>query len=235
MCPRNAPFPLSIPANLDSSDLHYVLDEWFEDVVKPRLRGQAYEIRYADDFILCFQYREDAEKVLAVLRKRFEKYGLTLHPDKTRLLEFGREALAKWEAQGGPKPGTFDFLGFTHICRRSRRGHFTIHVLTMRKRLRGSLKRASTWCQRHRHDPLVEQRRALNAILRGHYQYYGRPTNYRSLWQFYRVVRRLWHKWLNRRTRGKTLDWPTFARLLLRHPLLPPRILHAWVNSGSPG
>jgi RNA-directed DNA polymerase len=131
--------------------LHYVLDEWFEDVVKPRLRGQAYEIRYSDDFILCFQYREDAEKVLGVLRKRFEKYGLTFHPDKTRLIEFGRAALAKWEAKAGPKPGTFDFLGFTHICRRSRRGHFTIHVRTMRKRLRRSLSRVSAWCQCHRH------------------------------------------------------------------------------------
>jgi RNA-directed DNA polymerase len=93
--------------------LHYVLDEWFEDVVKPRLRGQAYEIRYADDAVLCFQYRQDAEKVLAVLRKRFEKYGLTLHPEKTRLIAFGREALSNWEAGQGPKPGTFDFLGFS--------------------------------------------------------------------------------------------------------------------------
>ncbi len=96
--------------------LHYVLDEWFEDVVKPRLRGEAYEIRYADDFIFCFQYREDAERVLAVLGKRFEQYGLRLHPDKTRLIEFGREALTKSDEGGGPKPGTFDFLGFTHIC-----------------------------------------------------------------------------------------------------------------------
>src|SRR5712692_2028875 len=120
--------------------LHYVLDEWFEDVVKPRLRGEAYEIRYADDFIVCFQYREDAERVLEVLRQRFEEYGLRLHPDKTRLIEFGRDALTKSEAGGGPKPATFDFLGFTHVCRRSRRGKFTIHVRTMRKRLRRSLK-----------------------------------------------------------------------------------------------
>ena len=93
--------------------LHYVLDEWFEHVVKPRLKGEAYEIRYCDDFILCFQDREDAEKVLAVLTKRFAKYGLTLHPEKTRLIEFGREALAKSEEKGGPKPATFDFLGFS--------------------------------------------------------------------------------------------------------------------------
>ena len=213
--------------------LHYVLDEWFEGVVKPRLRGQAYEIRYADDFILCFQYREDAEKVLAVLRKRFEKYGLTLHPDKTRLLEFGRDALVKWEMERGPKPGTFDFLGFTHICRRSRRGNFTVHVRTMRKRLRRSLTRASAWCQRHRHDPVAEQCRALNAILRGHYQYYGRPTNFGSLWTFYRGVRRVWRKWLNRRTRGRSLPWRVYGELLNAHPLQRPYIARSWAGAGS--
>ena len=140
---------------------------------------------------MCFQYREDAERVLAVLGKRFEKYGLRLHPDKTRLIEFGREALTRSEEGGGPKPGTFDFLGFTHICKRSRRGKFTIHVRTMRKRLRRSLKRVAAWCQRHRHEPVVEQWAALNAMLRGHYQYYGRPTNFRSLWEFYREVRKI--------------------------------------------
>jgi len=120
--------------------LHYVLDEWFATVVKPRLRGEAYEIRFADDFILCFEYREDAEKVFDVLRKRFQKYGLTLHPDKTRLMGFGRTALAISEKPGGPKPATFDFLGFTHISKRSRKGKFAVHVRTMRKRLRRSLK-----------------------------------------------------------------------------------------------
>jgi group II intron reverse transcriptase/maturase len=213
--------------------LHYVLDTWFAEVVKPRLRGEAYEIRYADDFILCFQYREDAEKVLEVLTKRFAKYGLTLHPDKTRLIAFGRDALAKAEAEGGRKPETFDFLGFTHVCARSRRGKFTIHVRTMRKRLRRSLKAISAWCQQHRHDPVKEQWKILNAKLRGHYQYYGRPTNYRSLWAFYRVVRRVWRKWLNRRTRGKTVNWSVFAQILSRFPLLPPGITHPWSPAGS--
>ena len=213
--------------------LHYVLDEWFEDVVKPRLRGEAYEIRYADDFIFCFQYREDAERVLAVLRKRFEKYGLRLHPDKTRLIEFGREALTKSEESGGPKPGTLDFLGFTHICTRSRRGQFTIHVRTMRKRLRRSLKRAAAWCQRHRHQPVVEQWTALNAMLRGHYQYYGRPTNFRSLWEYYRGVRQLWRKWLNRRTRGNSLPWRRYEELLVAYPLRRPYIARPWAGAGS--
>jgi RNA-directed DNA polymerase len=212
--------------------LHYVLDAWFEHEVKPRLRGQAAEIRYADDFILCFQYREDAERVREVLPKRFARYGLTLHPEKTRLLAFGRSALPS--SPDAPRPATFDFLGFTHVCARSRRGRFTIHVRTIRKRLRRSAKAVAQWCQQHRHDPVEHQAAALNAKLRGHYQYYGRPTNYRSLWRFYRLVRRLWHKWLNRRTRGKRLDWNTFQQLLTRHPLFRPRICHAWASAGSP-
>jgi RNA-directed DNA polymerase len=205
--------------------LHYVLDEWFEHEVKPRLRGQAAEIRYADDFILCFQYREDAERVREVLSKRFAKYGLTLHPEKTRLLAFGRSALPS--GPGAPQPATFDFLGFTHVCARSRWGRFTIHVRTLRKRLRRSVKAVAQWCQQHRHDPVEDQAAALNAKLRGHYQYYGRPTNFRNLQRFHRLVSRLWHKWLNRRTRGKRLTWDTFHELLHRHPLLLPRICHA--------
>src|SRR5262245_40017135 len=194
--------------------LHYVLDEWFETVVKPRLKGEAYEVRFADDFILCFQYREDAERVLDVLKKRFAKYGLTLHPDKTRLMEFGRKALARSEKPGGPRPATFDFLGFTHICKRSRKGNFAVHVRTMRKRLRRSLKAVTTWCREHRHDPVDAQQEALNRKLRGHYQYCGRTTNLRSIMEFYDRVIRIWHKWLNRRTRGNTLPWPAYVQLL---------------------
>ena len=110
--------------------LHHVLDEWFEDVVKPRLKGEAYEIRFADDAILCFQHREDAEKVMRVLPKRFEKYGLTLHPEKTRLIEFGRHAARNAKKQG-KQPESFDFLGFKHLCARSRKGGFTVHVKTI--------------------------------------------------------------------------------------------------------
>ncbi len=215
--------------------LHYVLDEWFEQEVKPRLRGEAYEIRYADDFILCFQYREDAGRVMEVLTKRFEKYGLTLHPEKTRMMEFGREALAKSEGPGGPKPPTFDFLGFTHVCKRSRRGNFTVHVRTMRKRLKRSLQKVTAWCRKHRHDSVAEQNMVLNRMMRGHYQYYGRPSNHRSLWQFYRATRRIWRKWLNRRDRGRTLSWSIFERLESRHPLFRPRITRSWPFRYSSG
>lgn len=206
--------------------LHYVLDEWFEQEVKPRMRGEVHEVRFADDFILLFQYREDAERVLAVLPQRFAKYGLTLHPKKTRLIEFGRFASGNAKKRGMGKPATFDFLGFTHIGAQSRKGHFTVHVQTMRKRLRRSLSEVCTWCQGHRHDPVPEQTKALNEKLRGHYQYYGRPTNFRSLWRFFRGVRGIWKKWLNRRTRGKTMDWARYDALLKRHALLRPWITH---------
>jgi group II intron reverse transcriptase/maturase len=213
--------------------LHYVLDAWFEHEVKPRLRGVAAEIRYADDFILCFQYREDAERVLEVLTKRFAKYGLTLHPEKTRLLAFGRSALSR--RPDARPPATFDFLGFTHVCAWSRRGRFTIHVRTMRTRLRRSMKAIAQWCQQHRHDPVGDQAARLNATLRGHYQYYGRRTNSRALWRFYRLVRRLWYRSLTRRTRGKRLTWSIYAQVLARHPLLCPRLRPATANTGSPG
>jgi len=212
--------------------LHHVLDKWFEDEVKPRLRGEAYEIRFADDAILCFQHKEDAEKVLEVLPKRFEKYGLTLHPEKTRLIEFGRYA-AKNAGKQGKKPATFNFLGFVHICARSRQGKFTVHVKTIAKRLGRGLKAVWQWCKQHRHDPVSEQQKTLNAKLRGHYQYYGRRTNYRAIWQFYKRVGRIWREWLGRRTRAKPLTWERFAEILRQHPLLPPRITHASAGAGS--
>jgi hypothetical protein len=182
--------------------------------------------------VMCFQYREDAEKVMAVLPKRFAKYGLTLHPEKTRLVKFGRYAEEHAKRQG-KKPAAFDFLGFTHICARSRRGKFTVHVKTMKKRLRRGLKAIAEWCRENRHAPVEEQQKTLNAKLRGHYQYYGRPTNYRSILQFFRRVVGIWRKWLNSRTRGKWLTWKIYNEILRRHPLLLPWITHAWNGEGS--
>ena len=208
--------------------LHYVLDEWFEQVVKPRMRGEAYLVRYVDDFILLFQFRDDAERVRDVLPKRFGRYGLTLHPEKTRLIEFGRFALDHAIRRGERKPATFDFLGFTHVCGRSRNGRFAPQVRTLRKRLCRSLSEVRAWCRAHRHDPVWAQAHVLNQKLRGHYQYYGRSTNSPGLWKFYRGVERIWRYWLNRRTRGNTLPWKRYAPLRTRHPLLRPRITHPW-------
>jgi len=207
--------------------LHHVLDVWFEEEVKPRLKGRAFAIRYADDAVLCFQYREDAQRVLEVLPKRFAKFGLKLHPEKTRLVEFGRRAYERAKRMK-TKTATFDFLGFTHRTETSRKGKFTVYVSTMKKRLARGLKSIAAWCREHLHAPLEVQQRELNAKLRGHYQYYGRPTNYRSLTKFHHAVRRIWRRWLSRRTRGSTLSWERFAKLLARYPLLLPRIMHAW-------
>ena len=212
--------------------LHFVLDEWFENEVKPRLRGAAHEIRFADDAVLCFQYKEDAERVMEVLPKRFAKYGLTIHPEKTRLLEFGRYAEENAKRQG-KKAATFDFLGFTYVCARSRKGKFTVHVRTMKKRFRRGLKAIADWCQENRHLPVEKQQKTLNAKLRGHYQYYGRPTNYRSIGRFFREVLHTWHKWLSRRTRGNGMTWEKYAAILRKHPLLQPHIRHSWLGAGS--
>ena len=209
--------------------LHHVLDAWFEKEVKPRLRGAAFEIRYADDGLLCFQFKEDAERVLEVLPKRFAKYGLTLHPEKTRLVKFGRSAYYQARRMN-TKTDTFDFLGFTHRCATGRSGKFAMHLGTMKKRLRRGLIAISAWCREHLHTPLDYQQRLLNAKLRGHYQYYGRPTNYRALAKFAHAVRRIWRRWLARRTRGRHLSWQRFANILARYPLLRPRITHAWAS-----
>jgi len=212
--------------------LHYLLDEWFENEVKPRIRGEAHEIRFADDAMLCFQYKEDAEKVMEVLPKRFAKYGLTLHPEKTRLVEFGRYAEANAKRRG-KKPATFDILGITYVCARSRKGKFTVHVKTMKKRFKRGLRAITEWCQENRHMPVDEQQKTLNAKLRGHYQYYGRPTNYRSIWRFYQEVCHIWRKWLSRRTRGNGMTREKFAALLRKHPWLRPGIAHPWSSAGS--
>ena len=169
---------------------------------------------------------------MEVLPKRFAKFGLTIHPEKTRLLEFGRYAEENAKRRG-TKPATFDFLGHTHVCARSRKGKFTVHVRTMKKRFRRSLKAIAEWCQENRHLPVEEQQKTLNTKLRGHYQYYGRPTNYHSIWRFHREVRHIWHKWLSRRTRGKGMTWDKYAAILRRHPLLLPRILHSWCGAES--
>jgi RNA-directed DNA polymerase len=206
--------------------LHHVLDVWFKEEVKPRLRGAAFEIRYADDGLLCFQFKEDAERVLEVLPKRFAKYGLTLHPEKTRLVKFGRRAYYQAK-RTKTKAVTFDFLGFTHRCATSRAGTFVVHVSTMKTRLRRGLVAIAAWCREHLHASLDYQQQMLNAKLRGHYQYYGRRTNYRSLTKFVHAVRRIWRRWLARRTRGRCLSWQRFNRILTRYPLLRPRIMRA--------
>lgn len=210
--------------------LHEVLDLWMEQEVKPRMKGEAKLYRFADDFIICFENKEDAERVLKVLPKRFEKYGLKLHPEKTKLIEFGRSAWSK-SLRTGKKPATFNFLGFTHSCGTSRKGKFVVQVRTMRKRLTRSLKKVNEWCRKNRHQPLLIQWRRLSQILRGHYNYYGRRSNTWGIHKFYRIVRKIWWKWLNRRDRKGNVPWKRFRQILLRYKLPQPRISAGTWNS----
>jgi group II intron reverse transcriptase/maturase len=201
--------------------LHEVLDKWFVEQVKPRLDGYGYMVRFADDFVMGFDNERDARRVLETLHKRFAKYGLKIHPDKTRLVRFERPN------DKGPKPETFNFLGFTHYWGRTRRGGYAVKRKTMSTRLTRSLKKIYEWCSEHRHDPLREQYAALCVKVRGHYNYYGIIGNYRSLSSFKHEVERIWHKWLNRRDRGRSLEWDRFRKLLETViPLPVPKIRH---------
>jgi hypothetical protein len=204
--------------------LHYVLDEWFEQEVKPRLKGRAFLVRYADDFVMGFACEADARQVLDVLPKRFGKYGLTLHPDKTRLVPFGRPARSPAE-QSGPKPpspGSFDFLGMTWFWSRSKQGYWVVKQKTARSRFRRALGTIAQWCRRNLHRPIAEQHQALGRKLRGHFQYYGVIGNGRSLWCFrYRVIV-IWKHWLARRGGKGGCTWSWINQLLDRAPLPTP-------------
>jgi group II intron reverse transcriptase/maturase len=205
--------------------LHYVLDVWFEQEVKPRLKGRAFLIRYADDFVIGFACEEDARKVQEVLPKRFGKYGLTLHPDKTRLVPFRRPNTSSPVTPGAGVPGSFDFLGFTHYWGRSRWGKPVIKRRTSRSRFSRALKKIADWCRRHRHLPIREQQQTLGQKLRGHFAYYGITGNMEALQRYRYGVLRLWWKWLQRRTRGGRWLWSHFLAMLKRFPLPAARVV----------
>jgi len=201
--------------------LHYVLDVWFEREVKPRLCGEATLIRYADDFVIGFERHGDAQRVQAVLGKRLERHGLTLHPDKTRLIAFERPRASQRSGKG---PGTFDFLGFTFYWRRTRGGRWMMGCKTRHARLRRAMQSVTEWCRRHRHLPVAVQHAALNRRLVGHFHYFGVNGNFRSLANLVAATRRVWFKWLRRRSQRSRLTWERFQRLLERFPLPQPRI-----------
>jgi group II intron reverse transcriptase/maturase len=216
--------------------LHYVLDDWFEREVKPRLRGKAYLIRYADDFVIGFRQAEDAKRVLAVLPERFRKFGLALHPDKTQLIPFQPPAVAGGEGTGrGRPPGTFTLLGFTHYWGRSLRGHWVVKRQTASSRLSRALRSIAQWCRLHRHQPLSAQQQTLSQKLRGHFAYYGITGNSSALSAFRLGVVRCWRYWLSRRNRERSLTWDLFQRLLQRYPLPPPQVVHSvYARAASP-
>ena len=212
--------------------LHEVLDVWFDREVRPRLSGEARLFRYADDVALLFATEEDARRVMDVLPKRFGRYGLTLHPEKTRLVEFRRPDRCR---SNGSKPsGTFNLLGFTHFWGVSRSGKWIVKRKTAKDRFRNALKRVVEWCRKHLHDELQMQWHMLSSKLRGHYGYYGIVGNFNAIARFREEVRRAWQKWLNRRSQRASLRWDQMQRLLERYPLPRARIRPTPLRTANP-
>jgi RNA-directed DNA polymerase len=202
--------------------LHEVLDEWFAKIVKPCLKGKAKLVRFADDFVIVFERLDDAGRVMNVLPKRFEKYGLQLHPEKTRLVDFCHP----WESHR--KPGTFVFLGFTFYWGKTKNNGYAVKKKTAAKKFRRSLKQVHTWCKKNRHKPIAWLCRKLSEKLNGHYAYYGVTGNYKSIVEFRYRAERILRYWLNRRSRkGDGMSWHRFGKLMRDHFTLPKaRIVH---------
>jgi group II intron reverse transcriptase/maturase len=206
--------------------LHYALDLWAEKVMRRQLRGEFYMVRYADDVVFAFQYQDDAARFADGLRERLGKFGLRLNEAKTRLIEFGRFAAGN-AARQNRKPETFDFLGLTHICGRSRTGRFMVLRRTASKRLRRAISRVAAWCRVYRHLAVPIQWRYLRSALRGHYQYYGVTGNLHSLRRFRLRLLQAWRKWLNRRSQRGHMPWERFEAVLRQYPLPPAWLPHS--------
>jgi group II intron reverse transcriptase/maturase len=203
--------------------LHEVLDRWFEEEVKPRLEAKAFMVRYGDDFVLVFASEGDAERVGAVLGKRFAKYGLTVHPEKTRVLMFRRPPRSH-DGKGGP---SFQFLGFTHHWARSRKGNWVVQRRTAAKRISRAVRAVALWCRHNRHRPLQQQQATLSRKLKGHYGYYGITGNSRALQRHYGLVVVAWYKWLRRRSQRRHLTWERYVQILRAVPLPKPVAVHS--------
>lgn len=215
--------------------LHYVLDEWFEQIVKPLMQGKCRLIRFADDFVIVFQKKYDADRVMKVISKRFEKCGLAVHPEKTKLIDFRapyhyercREEKLNDNRNKCGKPETFDLLGFTHYWDKTRKGNWAVTRKTMKSRLARSIQRIRQWCRENRHKPVREQWEKLKAKANGHYAYYGITGNIRSLKEFLWQTERQWKYWLNRRNRENNMTWEKFRLFKECYPLPSPKIVHS--------
>jgi group II intron reverse transcriptase/maturase len=216
--------------------LHHVLDTWFETMAKPALRGEAFLVRYADDFVIVCTVKSDAEKLMAVLPKRFGKYGLTLHPEKTRLVRFTKPPRGSKPERGDHQGReTFDLLGFTHYWKRSARGSWwVIGQKTAKSRLARAVHRVTEWCRKNRHRKVAAQFHDLVPKLRGHYQYFGITGNSRALYSFYLAVRRAWRYSLNRRSQRRDMPWDRFDQLLQHYVLPTPVIVHSVYRAAKP-
>jgi RNA-directed DNA polymerase len=203
--------------------LHHVLDEWFAGEVQPRLEGTSTLARFADDFVMAFEHVDDAQRVLAVLGKRLERYGLLLHPDKTRFVDF-----RPWATEERHHPDThgttFDFLGFTHVWVRSRKGKPVVRQVTAKRRYARALEAVTEWCRHNRHAPIRDQHRHLSQMMRGHFAYYGISGNSRRLQWYARQLVGIWKGWLSRRDNEGVFCWSRMSALLTRLPFPPARI-----------
>jgi group II intron reverse transcriptase/maturase len=204
--------------------LHEVLDCWFEREIKPKLHGKAELIRYADDFVVVCERREDAEALLEQVKARFESYGLTIHPDKTRVVDLRHP----WESNDPPQ--SFDFLGFTHYWEKTRRGGYAVGRKTKGSKYHAALGRIGAWCKQNRHEPLAQQHRDLSRQVLGHYAYYGISGNSRALGCFWHEVKQLWHYWLKRRSRAAKEGERLWQLLETRFRLPTARIVHKSIN-----
>lgn len=204
--------------------LHYALDLWFEKIVKESCRGEAYMVRYADDFVCCFQYKEDAEKFYRALQTRLSKFNLSIAAEKSKIIAFGRFAAGNAARQGKGKPATFDFLGFTHYCGISRTGKFRVKRKTSRKKYKAALSRMKAWIKHNRNMPVWELVAVWRSKLLGHYHYYGITDNGKMLSNFLYDTTRLLFKWLNRRSQRKSFDWEKFNLFLKKCQLPQPKI-----------
>ena len=203
--------------------LHEVLDDWFVKTVKPCLRGKAGMVRYADDAVIICELKEDAQRIYKVLGARFEKYGLKIHPEKTKLLNFKKP-------ENGQRKGneSFSFLGFTHYWMKSRKGNWIVGRKTQSSRLQRAISAINVWCRANRHQRIPEQWKKLKAKISGHYAYYGVTLNFRSIAEFYTRVEIIWRKWLNRRCWKGKQNWNAFVQLLNSLPLPKPKIIHSF-------
>jgi group II intron reverse transcriptase/maturase len=217
----------SISPLLANIYLHYVFDLWTQQWRKKQARGDIIVVRFADDFVVGFQHRDEAERFLVELRERFAQFGLELHPEKTRLIEFGRFAAQTRKKRGEGKPETFNFLGFTHICGKTREGKFTVLRQTMRKKWQAKLKELTIELRRRMHQSVPEQGAYLRSVVAGHMRYYGVPMNSTAIGAFREKVNRLWHKVLKRRSDKHRLSWDRMSRLIDRY-IPTARICHPY-------
>jgi RNA-directed DNA polymerase len=217
----------SISPLLSNIYLHYVLDLWVQRWRRKQARGEVIFVRFADDFVAGFEHREEAERFLAELRERLARFGLQLHADKTRIVEFGRFAEQNRRNRGDGKPETFNFLGFTHSCGKTRKGHFTVLRQTMRQRWQAKLRALKEELRRRMHTPIREQGAYLRSVLLGHFRYYGVPMNGPALCAFRKAAGYLWRTVLRRRSQGNHLPWRRMRRYIARW-FPPARVCHPY-------